>query len=111
MQIIPLQAIPNQVLQVQLGGQNCTIALQQTSYAMFFTLTLGSNAMPTVAGVNCENLNRLVRDAYLGFSGDFAFADTEGSSDPIYTGLGGPGARFQLAYFTPDDLAALGLSS
>lgn len=111
MQIIPLQAIPNQTLQVQLGGQNCTIAIQQTSYAMFFSLTLGSNSSPTVAGINCENLNRLVRDAYLGFSGDLVFNDTQGTSDPVYTGLGGLGARFQLAYLTPDDLTALGLSS
>lgn len=110
MQIVPLQAVPNQTLQIQLGGQNCTIALQQTSYAMFFTLTLGSNPTPTVAGVICENLVRLVRDAYLGFVGDLIFADTEGSSDPVYTGLGGLAARYQLGYFSPADLAALGLS-
>lgn len=111
MQYIPLQAIPNQVLQVQLGGQNCTIGLQQTNYGMFFSLTLGSNSSPTVAGVLCENLVLLVRDAYLGFVGDLAFADTEGSSDPVYTGLGDITARYQLAYLSTDDLAALGLTT
>jgi len=60
-----------------------------------------------ISGVICENLNRIVRDAYLGFSGDFAWYDTQGTSDPVYTGIG---TRFVLLYLTPDDLAALGLT-
>ena len=59
-----------------------------------------------VASVLCENINRIVRDLYFGFSGDFAFLDTQGTNDPIYTGLGGTGARFQLFYLFPADLPA-----
>ena len=55
-----------------------------------------------VGGVPCMNLNLIVRSQYLGYSGDFAFFDTQGTSNPNYTGLGG---RFQLIYYSPTDLA------
>ncbi len=61
-----------------------------------------------MASAICENGNRLVRDAYLGFSGDLAVVDTQGASDPVYTGLG---TRYQMVYLAPADLAALGFSS
>lgn len=48
-----------------------------------------------MAGVLCRNLVYLVREAYLGFAGDFAFVDTAGSDDPQYSGLG---TRWQLLY-------------
>lgn len=111
MQIIPLQALPNQTVLVQLGNQSCTITVQQQAYGMFLTLFLGNNTVPTIASALCENLNRLVRDAYLGFVGDLLFNDTQGSSNPVYTGLGGSTARYQLCYVTPTDLAAFGLAA
>jgi hypothetical protein len=43
----------------------------------------------------------------VGFIGDLIFIDTQGTSDPNYTGLG---SRFLLAYLSPTDLATLGLS-
>ena len=61
-----------------------------------------------IAGVLCQNLNRIVRSLYLGFVGDFMFNDNQGDTDPVYTGFGG---RYQLVYFAPADLAALGLPS
>ena len=48
-------------------------------------------------------MNRIVRDLYLGFVGDFIWFDTQGSSDPIYMGLG---SRFILVYLAPADLPA-----
>ena len=106
MQIIPTQALPSQTLQVQLGNQACTLNVFQFAYGLFATLLVGTQDI--VVSQPCQNGNRLVRDAYLGFSGDLAFVDTQGSSDPVYTGLGG---RYQLLYFAPADLAALGLAS
>lgn len=47
-------------------------------------------------------MNLIVRSAYLGFIGDLAFIDTQGTSDPIYAGLG---TRFQLVYLFPVDVA------
>lgn len=106
MQVIPTQPIPNQTLQAQLNGQACTIDIFQYAYGLFLTLTIGT-APPIVASVIGENLNRIVRDLYLGFVGDLSFVDTQGQSNPIYTGLG---SRWQLVYLTPADLAALGLT-
>jgi hypothetical protein len=102
MQTIPLQATPNQQLQVQLGTQNCSITLQQSAYGLFLSLWIGATLI--VASVICENLVKIVRDSYLGFDGDLAFYDTQGESNPLYTGLGGPSARFQLLYLSPSDL-------
>ena len=99
MLLIPIQALPNQSFQVQLASQPCSINLYQTSYGLFFDLFIGSTQI--IAGVLCENLNRLVRSLYLGFVGDFIFNDLQGISDPVYTGLG---SRFQLIYLEASDL-------
>lgn len=99
MQVIPLVAVPNQNLTVSLGSQACQISVYQTLYGLF--LDLAVNNEPIIVGVLCENKNRIVRSLYLGFSGDLAFDDTQGDSDPDYTGIGG---RFQLTYLSPADL-------
>jgi hypothetical protein len=106
MNIVPLQPIASQTLQVQLNGQACTVDVFQYPFGLFLTLTVGTTLI--IASQICQNLNRLVREAYLGFSGDFVFIDTQGTSDPVYTGLG---SRWQLVYLAPADLALLGLSS
>jgi len=104
-QIIPLQAIPNQQLQVQLGTQPCTITVQQFAFGLFLSLYIGPTLI--LSNVLCENLVKIVRDAYLGFSGDLFFLDTQGNDNPDYTGLGSANARYLLYYYTPTDLANL----
>lgn len=103
--MVQLQPIANQTLQVQLNGQACTVAVQQSNYGLFLTLSVGLE--PIINSVLCLNLVRIVRDAYLGFLGDLVFVDTQGSSDPVYTGLG---SRWQLIYLSPTDLTNLGLT-
>lgn len=106
MQIVPLDAVPNQTLSIALGGQNCQLNIyQKTVPVSALYMDVYVNNAPIILGVWCENLNRIVRSAYLGFIGDFVFNDTQGSSDPYYTGLG---SRFLLQYLTTDDLSALG---
>lgn len=56
-----------------------------------------------IAGVICQDRNRIVRDLYLGFIGDLCFIDIQGTSDPIYTGLGD---RYVLCYLDSFDLPA-----
>jgi hypothetical protein len=102
MQTVPLNPISNQNLQVQLNNQACTISIVQMAYGLFMTLQIGSALI--VSNVLMQNLNRIVRDAYLGFIGDFVMVDTQGSQNPDYTGLGGPNARYQLIYLAPADL-------
>lgn len=108
MQIVPTQPLPNQSFQVQLNNQACIINLYQTPRALFMDLYVGTELIK--AGQICENLNRIVRDTYLGFVGDLAFVDAQSAtnadaSDPIYTGLG---TRFQLLYLDPSELPADG---
>lgn len=103
MQQVAPQAVPNQQLQVQLGTQAVTLNIYQTAFALHMDVLVGAVAI--VSGVICENLNRIIRDAYLGFSGDFVWFDTQGTTDPVYTGIG---TRYQLVYLSPSDLAAVG---
>lgn len=100
MLIVPLRALPNQTLQVQLAGQPCTINVYQQAYGLFTDLYVAGGLI--IGGVICRNLNRIVRSAYLGFTGDLVFGDTQGTSDPLYTGLG---SRWQLAYLAEGDVA------
>jgi hypothetical protein len=100
-EVVPIQPIANQTLQAQLGGQSCVIEVQQLQYGLFFTLFVGNTLI--VAPTICQNKNRLVRLAYLGFVGDFTFVDMMGTDDPIYTGLG---SRFLLVYLEVSDLPA-----
>lgn len=101
---IPLQQIPNQAAVVQLNGQNSQVNVYQKFFGLFLDLYV--NDVLIIGGCYCRNLNRLVRSAYLGFQGDLGFWDTQGTSDPYYTGVG---SRFQLVYLTLADLAAIGV--
>ncbi len=99
MQVIPLQAVPNQSLRVNLNGQVCSINVYTLTTGLYLDLyVLGA---PIIEGQLCVDRAILVREAYLGFSGDLGFVDTQGTDDPVYTGLGN---RFQLVYFLPTDL-------
>lgn len=104
MQIIPVQAVPNQIFSILLGNQSCEIALTTRSTGLYFDLSV--NNEPVRNGVICQNVNRLIRYPYLGFLGDFWFIDTQGTDDPVYTGLN---SRFLLEYLTASDLQAAGI--
>lgn len=99
MQIVPLQPIPNQTLTVNLDGQITQLNVYQRGANVFIDVLV--NNVLIIGGVICENLNRIVRSLYLGFAGDLAFIDNQGSTDPVYTGLG---TRYSLAYIEPDEL-------
>lgn len=98
--LVPIRAIPNQQVQAQLGGQACTVNIFQQAAGLYVDLYVGSS--PVALGVIALNLNRIVRYRYLGFAGDLTFWDTQGTEDPVYTGLG---ARFQLVYIEAGERA------
>lgn len=110
MQIVPLQAVPSQKILTTLADQVVEIDVYQRRYGMFMNFYV--NGVLEIGGVICQNRNRIIRSAYLnvqsGFSGDFVFNDTQGTSDPVYTGLG---TRFQLLYLSAADLAAQGFAA
>lgn len=101
MLIVPLQAIPNQTVTVTLNDQVTQLNVYQTYNGLFIDVYLENDLI--IGGVICENQNRIIRSAYLGYSGDLAFVDVNGSTDPVYTGLG---TRYFLTYLTEDELAA-----
>jgi hypothetical protein len=93
MNIIPLQPVAAQTFSVLLNGQNCQIQLFQKGNAMFMTLQV--NNVSLLDTVICRNLVEIVRYPYLGFIGNLVFIDTQGDTDPYYTGLG---TRYKLVY-------------
>lgn len=100
MQIVPIEPLPNQALQVQLAEQPCALNIYQLRDGVFIDVYVGGALI--IGGVIGRNLTRIVRSAYLGFVGDFVFADTQGDTDPIFNGLG---SRFLLIYLEEADLA------
>lgn len=103
MLVVPTQPQPNQQVQCQLNGQACTLNVYQNPFGLFMDVFVGSTQI--IAGVICENMNRIVRDSYLGFVGDFVWIDTQAASpsvaqDPVYTGIG---TRFLLLYLFPSE--------
>lgn len=101
MLIVPLTPVPSQELTVLLANQACQINISQKRLGMFMNLYVNNSLI--IGGVICQNLNRIVRSLYLGFTGDFMFFDTQGTSDPIYTGLGD---QYRLIYLEAADLPA-----
>ena len=102
MQTIQVAAVPSQKVSASLGGQSCALNIYQKSTGLFCDVIV--NDVLVIGGVICENRNRIVRSAYLGFIGDLAFFDMQGTDDPYYTGLG---SRFVLMYLTAGDIASL----
>lgn len=108
---IPLQAVPSQTVTALLGNQQCSINVYQKFFGLFLDLYVVPQIVsptsvppqPIVIGEICWNLNFVVRFAYLGFSGDLAFLDTQGNDNPVFTGLG---SRFKLVYLSADEVAA-----
>ncbi len=99
MQTIPLQQVPNQSFTAVLGGQQCRITLTTLSTGLF--LSLWVNGAPIKVFQQCVDRCLLIRLSYLGFVGDLAFMDTQGTEDPEYSGLG---ERWVLFYVSPGDL-------
>lgn len=99
MLVIPVSAVPAQQMSINLAGQNCTIKLYQKTTGVFVDLyILGT---PIITGVIVLDRVCIVRDAYLGFIGDLVMIDTQGTSDPDYSGFG---ARWQFCYVEASDL-------
>ena len=101
MKIIPLQSIPSQTVSVVLDGQSCRVNVYQKKLALYFDLL--KNGVPVITCRICRDQTKLVRHAYLGFSGELLFFDKQGLNDPDYTGLAD---RYLLAFFTQAELGS-----
>lgn len=94
-----MQSVPSQSFQVTLDEQNCTLSVYQKSTGVYIDIYLENTLL--LAGIVGQHGNRIIRDAYYGFLGDLIFWDTQGTSDPSYTGLG---SRWILIYLLPSEL-------
>jgi len=100
MQVIPTTATPSQTLSVVLAGQPCRINIYAKSTGLFLDLYVSDVLI--IGGVICLNTVLIVRDGYLGFTGDLAFFDLQGQDDPQPEGLG---SRWLLCYVETTDFA------
>lgn len=106
MLIIPLQAVPSQVVQATLNGQACTLAIYTKTTpagSQYIYMDLQLDGETILSCKICQNRSLLVRYQYLGFVGDLAFVDMQGDSDPVYQSLG---SRYVLVYLAPGDYEA-----
>ncbi|GBQ49452.1 phage baseplate plug family protein [Acetobacter ghanensis] len=91
--VIPLGAVAYQSLRVPLSGHAVRLDLQQRGTGLYASVWMDD--VPVLAGVLCQDRTWLIRNAAYGMPGDLAFADTQGTQDPDYSGLG---SRFVLVY-------------
>lgn len=99
--LVPLAAIANQTLAIVLAGQPCQIALRQNGANMYFDLSVNDDEA-IVATRICRNKQLLLLNVqYRGFVGDFLFVDTQGDTQPEYTGLN---SRYFLYYVEESDM-------
>lgn len=98
MQNIPIQPIPSQLVKVVLGGQNVQIFIYQKDQGLF--IDINSDGVDIVVGVIARDAVPIICREYMGFIGNILFVDTQGNSDPTYSGLG---SRFSLVYLTADE--------
>lgn len=99
---VPLQPIPAQVTKVILGGQNCQINIYQKPQGVFVDIT--ADDVDIIVGTIARDIAPLVSREYTGFIGNLFFIDTQGNSDPEYSGLG---SRFSLVYVTAEEYALI----
>jgi hypothetical protein len=118
-QVVPLQPVVSQTLSITLNQQACTIFLYakliqvpasaevavdpptflpiNPMFLDLYTTDANNVTRLVIGGVLCQDRNRLVRNSYLGFSGDLAFVDSQGIADPLPSGLG---SRWLLTYWS-----------
>lgn len=101
MDVIPLDAVPNQTVSLVLDYQNCQINVYQKSTGLFVDLYKDNSLV--IAGVLARNLRLILMGTYLGFSGDLMFYDNQGDHDPEYAELGG---RYSLLYIPASEMPA-----
>ncbi len=101
MQTITLQPLKAQEVTVTLEGQSVTLRIVQRTTGLY--IDIGIADLWIAQGVICQNCSKLVRYAYLGLQGEIFFADTKGSDDPDYSGLG---SRFLLFYATAEEMGS-----
>ena len=91
--VVPLAQIPAQQFAINLGGQNCTLAVFQKDEGVF--VDLYKDDVLIFAGISALDRIGLKISEYIDFLGQLWFEDMAGTADPRYTEFGD---RFRLVY-------------
>jgi hypothetical protein len=102
MRVIPIKPVPNQNFTVVLDQDICKINIYVRGEHLYFDLTVGD--LSITRSTICLNIVPLVKQEYLGFTGNFIFVDMHGKTDPVYQELG---IRYKLIYFNGEESAEL----
>lgn len=97
---IPLQSVPSQTLKVVLDDQNFQILIYTKNEGIFVDINVDDTEI--VSGIIALNLVPVICRTYMGVRGNLYFVDTQGLSDPVYTGLG---TQYQLIYLDEAEYA------
>lgn len=83
--VIPLDNIPNQKFQIQLGDKTCQFEF--ITRGLFIYMNLAVDNEEQINGLICMNNVNLLPYEGMGLDGVLYFNDTQGNLDPIYWGL------------------------
>lgn len=92
---IPLRALPNQRLMVDLGGQLVTIRLAMRLGKLYASVSIGKRDL--ILSRVCLNNEPIVREAYRDFVGELYFTDLQGNNNPEWRELG---KRYVLRWYS-----------
>lgn len=92
MMVVPLEAIPNQRVDVVLSGSAYSVEILTRRGRLYITVWQDAAII----------LSNRYLAAYAPLVKGFVLADTEGTDDPVYEGLG---ARWQLLFAEAADIA------
>lgn len=99
--IVPVRNLPNQEFTTTLNNQQVRLRIYErrfrshipNDHRIYIDVIL--NNILLIAGAMCQHAVPIIQDITLGFTGDLAFVDTEGTDDPKSSGLG---TRWLLVY-------------
>ena len=97
--IIPLDNIPNQKFQIELGEKVCLFEF--ITRGLFLYMNLSIDGKEQMNGIICLNNVDLIQYKIINIGGRLYFTDTQGELDPIYWGLND---RWLLVYEVIDDV-------
>lgn len=93
---IALSPVPNQTVAFQASGHRVSLTLRTLpNGALLADVVMDGSTI--AAGRTCLDRTAIIRRAYVGFPGDLAFVDTQGTLDPAASGLG---TRYLLAWIS-----------
>lgn len=90
---VPLSSLPSQELSLVLGNQDVTVRVLTRGDYLY--LDILKESTPVIQGQLIVTGQNLLPSGLSNFVGNFQMVDINGTSDPVYTGLG---TQYRLLY-------------